>query len=180
MGQKRNATGIAFENLLPEGFVRVAKSPKMVWSGLGKNNFQKIISCEFDVNKFTLNWDKSKFEKFDWVDPNGQKYEVKKYNRDQLSKWTLYSEPFFKVANKKDVGKIKPETYNEFLEKFYNHNKSNGVFDEVIQRMISSSNGLYIKNHELIDYSELKFKCEIVKNCFAGYDRIMIKFKLKS
>jgi hypothetical protein len=63
MGQKRNATGIAFENLLPEGFVRVAKSPKMVWSGLGKNNFQKIISCEFDVNKFTLNWDKSKFEK---------------------------------------------------------------------------------------------------------------------
>jgi hypothetical protein len=179
MGQKRNTTGVAFEHLLPEGFTRITKSPKMVWLGSGRNNFQKIISCNYNVEEFKLDWKKSKFEKYDWLGPDNKKYEVKKYNRGSLKKWTLYSEPFFKVATKGDVGKIEQSVYNSFLEKFYIYNLNTGLFDMIIKSMISSSDGVYIKNHELIRYSELEFKCEIVKNCFAGYDRLMIKFRLK-
>jgi hypothetical protein len=180
MGQIRNRTGTAFEKLLPKGFIRVVKSPKMTWTGVGRSNIQKIKSCGFDVTKFNLLWDKSNFEKYDWIGDDGKKYEVKKYDKCELTKWTLYSEPFFKIATKSNTKKIEPDVYNEFLERFYEYNKQSGLFDSIIQKMISTSNGIYIKNYELIKYSELEFNCELVKGCYAGYNRIMIKFKLKS
>ena len=54
MGQSRNKTGFEFEKQICEsnGWTRVSTSPKISWTGVGRTNFEKIASLNFNPNKF--------------------------------------------------------------------------------------------------------------------------------
>jgi len=177
--QTRAVTGIQFENNTLEGYRKVNISPRIMWEGIGRNNFDKIKSLNYDVTKFIIIWEKSRFTKADWEGPNGELYEVKKYSRKDIDKWKLFSEPFFKMASKGRLKCMRVEEYNKFVDEFYEYNKSNGTFDKIIKNICNSVSGIYIENHECIPMEDLEFKIEILRNCWEGYNRITLFFRLK-
>lgn len=179
MSQIRNKTGTDFEKSIPDTFYRCPVSPKMVWNGKGRNNMKKIIQCNYDENFFKLDFKKSKLIKYDCIEKTtGDKYEIKKYTRKDLKHWTLYSEPYFKMSNRENLCLIDNEVYNDFLNRFYQYNISNGFFDKIISLMTSETKGVYIKD-DIIKMENLEFKTVIVHNQWKGYDRITIMFKLR-
>lgn len=179
MGQKRNRTGIEFEKILPKNFIRKPVSPKIQWVGSGKNNLKKIIEHNFDETKFVADLTKTTLNKYDWVDTiSNDKYEVKKYYKDELKKWTLYSEPYFKMSSKENLKVINKENYNNFVTKFFEFNTNNGFFEKIISEITSKTKGIYVKDG-MIPMSDLEFKTVIVYNQWKGYNRITIMFRLK-
>jgi hypothetical protein len=180
MGQKRNRTGIEFEKKLPSHFVRSPKSPKVSWAvGGGRNNMRKIVESGYDFKSFTIDFNNSNFNKYDWVDSiTGDKYEVKKYFKTQLNKWTLYSEPYFKMSSKNNLNIIGSEEYNDFTRGFYEHNKKTGLFKKVIKCMTSETKDIYVQDG-FIPMKDIEFDTFVVHNQWKGYDRITIMFKLK-
>lgn len=174
--QSRTYSGPEFENHAGgEGWRREPSSPKLKWYGKGRSVFDRMKYCEYDPTKFLL--EDSNLCKYDIINDKGELREVKKYNIHELNKWTLYSEPYFKVATKKDVTRIDVDTYNKFVDNFYAYNDGTGLFDYVVNNMIECITGIQVKDG-FIPKDRLEFRTVIVDG-WRGYKRITIQFKIK-
>lgn len=179
MPQIRNKTGIEFEKHLPKNFVRKPTSPKISWVGSGRNNFKKMAECGYDEKKFSIDFDKTSLVKYDWVDTiTDKKYEVKKYTSDQLKKWSLYSEPYFKMSSKQNLKLISHEKYNDFVGKFFKHHQTTGLFDRIIKEITTNLDGIYCQNG-FFTIDKFEFKTVVIHNQWKKYDRITIMFRFK-
>jgi len=184
MAQKRNRTGIDFEKQICEtnGWVHKSASPKINWSGKGRSNFDKIVSVDFDSTKFLPNIEKSKFEKYDAINNNGDKIELKKYNISQLSKWVMYSEPIFKVASRSAVKKVttlfgagdyekSKIVYNNFVKGVVNN-----VGEEILDNITKSNIGIQFKDG-FVSQENIEYRWKI-RSGWMGYDRLSIEFRV--
>ena len=177
--QKRAVSGVDFENSFQvDGWVRKATSPRFKWSGKGRTIIDKIKSVNYDPEFFILD-ESSKMSKYDIVNTiTGGKREVKKYSKEGLKGWSLYSEAFFKIASENAVKQISVDVYNKFVEDYYNHYKNTGLFDRVIEKMNEGIEGVQVIG-EFIPMDELKFKVDIIRNSWKKYHRLSILIKLK-
>jgi hypothetical protein len=177
--QKRAVSGVDFENSFQvDGWVRKATSPRFKWSGKGRTIIDKIKSVNYDPEFFILD-ESSKMSKYDIVNTiTGGKREVKKYPKEGLKGWSLYSEAFFKIASENAVKQISVDVYNKFVEDYYNHYKNTGLFDRVIEKMNEGIEGVQVIG-EFIPMDELKFKVDIIRNSWKKYHRLSILIKLK-
>lgn len=177
--QTRAKIGVEFEKLCEtDGWVRKTKSPKLKWTGNGKGNITKIKNCNFTPSLFTLT-DGCDLSKYDIYHPILKKYrEVKRYKKSQLKSWTLYSEPYFKIASRGDLNKIDKETYNEFVTDFWDYNQNTGLFLKVEKEINQLSEGIQCIDG-FIPKEEIDFRTVIVKSAWKGYHRITVEFKLK-
>lgn len=174
--QKRSKAGTDFENqICGDGWKRETSSPRLKWFGDGKSVFDKMKYCEYNPSRFIL--EECNLCKYDIVSENGEYREVKKYNMDKLNNWTLYSEPYFKIALKKDIKRIDTETYNKFVDDFYQYNLNRGLFDYVVDNMTKCITGIQVKDG-FIPKDNLEFRTVIVDG-WRGYKRITIQFKIK-
>ena len=178
--QSRAKTGTEFEKeCAVDGWVVKTKRPSIKWSGKGRNNFQRIRSCDFDPSKFVL-LENSNLSKYDIYNPELNKYrEVKKYKKDDLRTWTLYSEPYFKIATKANQAKMDSSVYNKFVEDFWNYNQNTGLFDKIQEGITSFSEGITFVDG-FVPKEDLEFRKVIVKNSWGGYHRLTIQFRIKS
>lgn len=177
--QVRAKTGTDFEKDCEiDGWKRKAKSPKIIWSGTGRNNIQKIKSFNFEPSLFKL-LEASDLSKYDIYHPVLNKYrEVKRYNKSDLTHWTLYSEPYFKISTRSNLSKIDSDTYNKFIEDFWQYNQNTDLFSKMQKGITDFNDGIQCKDG-FIPKEELEFRTVIVKNAWKGYHRITIEFKLK-
>jgi hypothetical protein len=177
--QKRAKIGIDFEKMCEtDGWVRKAKSPKLKWNGKGRGNITKIKNCNFNPTTFTLS-DFSELSKYDIYHPELKKYrEVKRYKKTDVKNWTLYSEPYFKIASVGDTTKIDNNTYNKFVQDFWDFNQNTGLIEKIQEGVCSFSEGIVFIDG-FVPKEELEFRTVIVKNAWKGYYRITIEFKLK-
>lgn len=184
MGQARNKTGVDFEKLICEsnGWTHSPASPKIVWSGVGRTNFDKIVSVGFDVSKFVPT-EESVFEKFDAITSKGEKVELKKYKIDKAKKWTAYSEPIFKVASKAMVehvtnlfgkGDLKTAqlNYNKFVSEMFNN-----VGQDILDSITRSNVGIQLEDG-FIPQTNLEYRWRI-KSGWKGFNRLSIEFRIK-
>jgi len=121
MRQSRVKSGQDFElSLQKDGWIVKATSPRLKWIGEGYTNIEKIKNCKQDPTKLILNENESSFIKYDIIyEETNQVREAKKYTKEQLKGWMLYSEPFFKIAS---VGDAKMDLYPRVIlniEQFY-------------------------------------------------------------
>ena len=175
--QTRAITGIDFENtIVKEGWIRKEVKPKMIWGVEGNNIIQKMENVEFNVEKFNLS-ERSQIFKSDFCNIENEtlRFEIKKYSKDKLNKWTLYSEPFFKISNRETAQKIDKDIYNRFVSDFVEKRKDiiNHVLDNISKGII----GVYCKDG-LIPIDDLEFKIEVLEG-WKGYNRISVMFKIK-
>jgi hypothetical protein len=192
-GRIRVNAGYGFEKdiRLKHNFERHIKSPRIKWSGSGRNNVNKIISLGKDPELFIPIMEESKFVKADARDKNGNLYEIKKYSRKDLKKFRLYSEPIIKVCpTRSKWGKGNPffdnfngsDEYNEFI---YNITKTKWwrKYNQKILENICMSNEGIFSIDGLIPNSELEFKWVINKGeygtIFDNYHRLSIVVKIK-
>jgi hypothetical protein len=178
--QIRAKVGVDFEKLCEkDGWVRQTKSPKLKWEGKGVNNITKMKNCGFNPSLFILT-EKSDLSKYDLYHPTLKKYrEAKRYYRTKLKSWVMYSEPYFKIASVKDVEKIDKETYNKFVQDFWDYNQDTGLFDKVEKGINELSDGVECMDG-FIPKEEFEFRTTIVKSAWKGYHRITIQFRLKN
>jgi len=178
--QTRAKTGVDFEILCEsDGWVRQTKSPKVKWNGKGRNNITKIKNCNFNPSLFTIS-EKSNFSKYDLYNPELDEYrEAKKYKKSKLKSWVMYSEPYFKVASWSDADKIDKDTYNKFVQDFWDYNQTTGLFDKVQKGLNEQSKGVQLIDG-FISKDDLEFRTVIVKTAWMGYYRITIEFRLKN
>ena len=193
MVQKRVKTGREFEEYICKlyGFSRHIKNPRLKWSGAGRSNIKKLISLDKDPEKFKPILSESRFIKCDAQDKEGNLYEIKKYNKEQLKTYKLYSEPIIKVApTRSKWGKGNPyfdnfsccNEYNSFIEEL-THTKWWKDWNQIILDSIKYSNrGIYCKDG-FLHHNQLDFLWVINKGGFApifdGYHRLSIVFKIK-
>ncbi len=177
--QKRAKTGVDFEKTLEkDGWVVRSTKPKIKWDVRGNDIFSKLININYDATLLKIDEYNSKLCKHDIYNSKLNEYrEVKKYYIDQLNEWKLYSEPYFKIATKHQQSKIKVYTYNKFVKEFYNHNKSLGTFEWVVNKMIECCTGIDFIDG-FIPKEKLEFRTVIVDG-WRGYNRITIQVKLK-
>jgi hypothetical protein len=117
--------------------------------------------------------------KYDIVHPEtGRVREAKKYKKKDLTKWTLYSEPFFKVATRTQQKQIDVRVYNKFATEFYEYYLETGLFDRVIENITSCSEGVMVEDGFIQD-TELEFRTVLVENHWGGYYRITIQFRIR-
>jgi hypothetical protein len=174
--QKRAKTGTKFEQELSlNGWYRKAVSPRLKWSGVGRNNFKKIIECNYNPEEFLLL--DSLLCKYDIMNNEGEFREVKKYDTNKLKQWTLYSEPYFKVADRKQINIINIDNYNKFVDDFYQYNLSTGLFEKVIKGMTECITGIQFID-KFVPKEEIDFRTVVVDG-WGGYKRITIQFKIK-
>jgi hypothetical protein len=176
--QQRAVTGFDFENsLISEQWSKKEIKPKMIWDVPGRNIFDKMKNVNYDVTKFNLS-DNSILSKSDFISTDGNhiKFEVKKYYKKQLSKWTLYSEPFFKVADKKQAAKIDRDTYNNFVSDFIL--KRQDIIQKVLTNITKGNIGIRCLDG-LILQDELEYKVVVMKG-WKDYNRISIMCRLKN
>lgn len=184
MGQVRNKTGINFEKMICEekGWKHAAKSPKIKWAGFGRNNFQKILFLNFKASKFIPTSD-STFEKYDAINENGDKIEIKKYKTTKLKNWTLYSEPIIKVTQKADIDNVTKylgdgdaelgrERYNIFISELHQL-----IGNDILKKITSSNVGVQLKD-SFIPQSNLEYRW-VIKKGWRNYNRLSIEFKIK-
>jgi len=178
--QKRAKTGVDFENLVQiDGWVKKTKSPKLRWCGYGRNILEKLKSINYDAKLFKLD-ESSEFVKYDVYNPNIDTYcEVKKYNKNKLNDWVLYSEPYFKIASQTVAKKISTEIYNKFTEEFFLLHQNSGFFEDVISKLNEKTDGI-ITIDGFIPKDDLEFRTVLIKNNWGGFHRITIQFKLKN
>jgi hypothetical protein len=177
--QNRVQNGKLFElSLIKDGWIVKPKSPKFKWSGNGRSFVQKMRDCRFISELFILD-ESSSMCKYDIVHLETNRVrEVKKYMKKDLNKWTLYSEPFFKIATRSQQKKIDVIVYNKFANEFYDHNLTTGLFDRVINKMTSCSEGIMVQDG-FIPSKDIEFRTELVANQWGGYDRITIQFRIR-
>jgi len=176
--QTRAITGTDFEkDINSKIWIRKERKPKMIWNVSGNNVFDKMKNVNYDVYKFNLRGD-SILCKYDFVFHNNETltFEAKRYEKKQLNKWTLYSEPFFKVSTHADREKIEVDVYNKFVNDFYTNRKD--IIDEVLQGISNSSLGVRCIDG-FIPQHRLEYKVEVIKG-WGGYDRITLLFKVKN
>ena len=121
MMQKRVTSGKIFEDSIStKEWIKSPTKPNFKWNGIGRNNFEKIINSKYDPKNFYL-LPESTFDKWDLLSVNDstKTADAKRYKNNKLNSWTLYSEPFFKMATRKDIGKIDKDKYNQFVNEFY-------------------------------------------------------------
>ena len=193
MVQRRVKTGKEFEEYICNlyGFSRHIKNPRLKWSGSGRSNIKKLISLDKDPEKFKVILSESRFIKCDAKDKEGNLYEIKKYDKNQLKTYKLYSEPIIKVApSRSKWGKGNPyydnftccDEYNKFIEEL-THTKWWKDWNLIILDSIKYSNrGIYCKDG-FLSHDQLDFQWVINKGEFApifdGYNRLSIVFKIK-
>jgi hypothetical protein len=175
--QKRAKTGTKFEQEQSvSGWFRKPVSPRLKWSGNGRNNFNKIINCNYNPKELLL-LDCS-LCKYDITNNDGEYREVKKYHTNNLKQWMLYSEPYFKVADRKQMKYIEVDKYNEFIDNFYQYNLLTGLFEKVITGMTECISGIQFID-KFTPKEEIEFRTIVVCG-WGGYKRITIQFKLKT
>ena len=175
--QKRSKTGTDFENqLCADGWTRKSVSPRFKWTGKGRSIFDKMKYCGYNPNEFNL-YDSSKFCKYDIIHENGEKREAKNYYMKRFKRWVLYSEPYFKVAREKDATRIDVDTYNKFVNDFYEYNVGTGLYDYVVENMTECITGIQVKDG-FIPKDKLEFRTVVVDG-WEGYNRITIQVRIK-
>ena len=177
--QKRAVSGVDFENSFQvDGWVRMATSPRFKWSGKGRTIIDKIKSVNYNPELFILdeNSNMSKYDIYNTI--TGGKREVKKYPKEGLKGWTLYSEAFFKIATKNAVKQISVDVYNKFVEDYYEYYKNSGLFERVIKKMNEGIEGVQVID-TFIPMDELEFKVDIIRNSWKKYHRLSVLIKLK-
>jgi hypothetical protein len=128
---------------------------------------------------------KSNFDKYDAIDGDGNKIEIKKYLYTQCLDWTLYSEPLVKIASNKSIEivtnllgdgdeELGKSNYNKLINKIFNKNK-----EVLLDNIISSNSGIRFKD-EYVSKDDLEFRMIIIKNSWRGYDRATIQFRIIS
>jgi len=193
MVQKRVKTGKEFEEYICRlyGLSRHMKRPRLHWNGEGRNNVNKIISLNKNPEEFKVILSESKFIKSDAIDKDGNLYEIKKYSKNQLNKYRLYSEPIIKVAPSRskwgtgdpffDNFKSAVE-YNNFIISLMDTKWWKQYHQIILDSIIYSNRGIYCKDGFLC-HDKLEFKWVINKGeygpIFDGYYRLSIVFKIK-
>jgi hypothetical protein len=187
--QSRSITGTLFEKELCQklGYKSDPKKPKIKWNGKGRTNFDKVFSIGFDPTQFYPVSD-SVYTKWDIITPSGSKREVKKYLKEDVTNWTLYSEPIIKVADKKTRSKVislygngneqkAKDVYNLFINKLFIHLEQSGKFQEIQNKLTSNSDGIEFING-FVPKKNILWKWIISKNDWDGFDRIKLVFKI--
>jgi hypothetical protein len=192
-GRIRVNAGYGFEKdiRLKNNFERYIKSPRIKWSGIGRNNVNKIISLGKNPELFMPIMEESKFVKADARNKDGSLYEIKKYSRKDLKKFRLYSEPIIKVCptrSKWGVGNPFFDNFNgsdEYNEFIYNLTKTEwwkNQNQKILENICMSNEGIFSIDG-LIPNSELDFKWVINKGeygcIFDNYYRLSIVVKIK-
>jgi hypothetical protein len=191
--QIRAISGYSFEREVreEENFERYIKAPRIKWSGVGKNNVERLVSLNKDPELFKPIIEESKFVKADAKDVNGVLYEIKKYYKRDLNKFRLYSEPIIKVS----PSRSKWGEGNPYYDNFKNCNEYNDFIygitktkwwkkynKTILENIYKSNSGLFSRDG-FIPYSELEFKWVINKGeyapIFENYHRLTIVFRLK-
>jgi hypothetical protein len=187
--QSRAISGTIFENTIAKEFgVRKSKSPKIIWNGNGRNNFDKIKSLNFNEELFYPT-DKSNYEKYDLISWNGDKDEIKKYRLDEINIWRLYSEPIVKISTKETLSKtitifgdgdvnLALKTYNDFIDRLFNHMVNNGTLENIKNEMNKNTKSMYLID-KCVKMSEIDFRWIINKSAWLGFNRITLEFKRK-
>jgi|LakMenE01Jun11ns_1017448.scaffolds.fasta_scaffold9540658_2 hypothetical protein len=176
--QKRCLTGTIFEKFLcKDGFIHKSKSPKVKYSGKGKSILSKIKNSNYDPSIVQV-LPESDFTKYDIInEETNEKLEAKKYKRESVTKWTLFSEPFFKIATRTQATKITVRQYNLFVNRFWKLNNKKGFFDDIITQMTETLSGICVIDGFIpIDDIEFRF---VVKDSWMGYKRITLEFRVK-
>lgn len=185
MRQSRSLTGTKFEIEVCEkfGWKHSSKSPRIYWNSYGKTNLDKMAYCYWENIPMSVS-DKSDFEKYDAINCDGDKIEIKKYKSNSCLDWTLYSEPLIKIASRENIDKVTElfgngdvevgkSLYNIMLEKTYQQNK-----DILLEEITKSSIGIQFKD-KFISKENLEFRIIISKDAWKGYDRATIQFRIK-
>ena len=161
------------------GWVKQSTKPKLKWRGEGKNNIDKIINSNYDPKKFSI-LENITLNKYDIYNPTtNKKREVKNYNIKEVNKWTLYSEPYFKISTRGQLSKISADKYNEFLHNFYDHANNSGLLKFIQEQMVYSNEGIVFIDG-FVPLEQLEFRTIIVDKQWKGYDRIQIQFRVRS
>lgn len=179
MMQSRVKAGKDMElSVLKDGWVRKATKPKLKWRAEGKNNIDKIKNSNYDPKKFAI-IENLTLNKYDIYHPETKRQrEVKSYYTTEITKWTLYSEPYFKISTKRQLNKITPELYNDFLKKFYTHANDTGLLKFIQEQMVNSNEGIIFKDG-FIPLDRLEFRTAIVDKQWKNYNRIQVQFRVK-
>lgn len=186
MIQNRSITGIRFEKEICEklGWKQISKSPKIVWTGSGRTNFDKMINHFNNGTDMLIDETKSNFDKYDAIDENYNKIEVKKYDSNNCLDWILYSEPLIKIATNGQITKITKlfgngdfelarTRYNQIIKKIFDNNK------DIVLKYIKNSNIGIRFNDKFVSNQNLEFRIVLIKS-WKGFYRATIQFKLKS
>jgi hypothetical protein len=191
--QIRAISGYSFEREVREGenFERYIRAPRIKWSGVGRNNVERLVSLNKDPELFKPIIKESKFVKADAKDVNSILYEIKKYYKHELNKFRLYSEPIIKVSpSRSKWGKGNPyydnfkdcNEYNDFINKITKTKWWKKYKKTILENIYKSNSGLFTRDG-FIPYSELEFKWVINKGeyapIFENYHRLTIVFRLK-
>ena len=185
MRQNRSLSGPKFEKEVcgKFGWTHSTKSPRIKWNSHGETNLDKMSYCYWMNIPLRVSED-SNFEKYDAINENGDKIEIKKYDSTNCLNWTLYSEPLIKIASRGNIdtvtelfGKGDQELgrrlYNLMLEKTFNQNK-----DILLENIIKSNIGIQFKD-KFVSKDNLEFRMVIVENAWRGYNRATIQFRVK-
>lgn len=175
--QNRAITGVDFEKtIISEEWKRKEIKPKMIWDVEGRNIIEKIKNVNFDPTNFNLS-KLSQVSKSDFchVDDESIRFEVKKYKYNKLNDWTLYSEPFFKIASKDSADNINKDDYNRFVRGFVEKRKD--IIDYVLDNISKGITGVYCVD-TFIPIDKLEFKTVVLEG-WKGYNRISIMFRVK-
>lgn len=176
--QTRAITGVDFENtLISEEWGKKEIKPKMIWDVVGKNIFDKMKNINYDVNQFNLS-ENSIISKSDFIHRTDEtkKFEVKKYRVEQFNEWTLYSEPFFKVASVDQASKIDREIYNKFVHDFVN--KRQDIIDRVLNEIHQGNMGIRCLDGFILQ-NNIEYKIEVKKG-WREYNRITVMCRIKN
>ena len=191
--QRRAITGYKFEREVRsrEGFGKHINAPRIKWSGVGKNNVEKLLSLNKDPERFKPIMEESKFSKSDAIDKEGNFYEIKKYSKKDLNVFKLYSEPIIKVSPRRSKwGKGNPffdnfkdcEEYNNFIYRITKTKWWKKYNKTILKNIYISNIGVFSKDG-LIPHSELEYKWVINKGKYApifdNYHRLTIVVRLK-
>jgi hypothetical protein len=179
MVQARVKAGkLAEQSLIRDGWISNPIKPTFKWGGTGRNNIQKIKNCNYDPKIFSILTDSS-LKKYDIYNPTTNKYrEIKGYNINQLNKWVLYSEPYFKVSTRSQAKLITQDVYNDFLHRFTDHANNIGLIKHIEEQMVSSNEGIQFKDGFIPQYL-IEFRTIISYTEWLGYNRLQIQFKIK-
>ncbi len=191
--QIRAISGYSFEREVreKENFERYIKAPRIKWSGVGRNNVEKLVSLKKNPEDFKPIIKESKFVKADARDKNGNLYEIKKYYKKELNKFRLYSEPIIKVSPpRKKWGVGNPyydnfrdfEEYNNFIVSLIKTKWWKKYNKKILENIYKSNSGIFSRDG-FIPYSKLEFRWVINKGqygpIFENYHRLTIVFRLK-
>lgn len=185
MGQSRNKTGVDFEEKICKlnGWTKKSTRPIINWSGKGRSNWIKMKQVNLDPTKFKANLDTSKLDKYDAIDGDGNKIEIKKYFSSDLISWKMYSEPIFKVSTRpalKSVISIFGEgdkdtsvkNYNKFVEGMIPN-----IGQYILESITKSNIGIQLED-KFIPQNDLEYRWNVRKG-WLGYNRLSIEFRIK-